>query len=108
MRNNASESCPVRCAVRYCEGESLLLRVEVVAQVLESAAGEMLTAAGKNHSQEGGREWEVFVQEKGIKQPDYTVRASVALIKCDIRLIQQQKHCYNIPTGTHSVAVCSL
>ncbi|KAI9541518.1 hypothetical protein NQZ68_029019 [Dissostichus eleginoides] len=46
--------------------ESLLLRVEVVAQVLESAAEEMLTAAGKSHCQEGGREGELFVQERAL------------------------------------------
>ena len=55
MRNAASQSCS--CALLLLllllllrgpelrEG-SLLLRVEVVAQVLESTAGEMLSAAG--------------------------------------------------------------
>lgn len=46
--------------------ESLLLRVEVVAQVLESAAGEMLSAAGNNHCQEGGREWDLFLQDRTL------------------------------------------
>ncbi|KAG7224798.1 hypothetical protein INR49_013511 [Caranx melampygus] len=48
---------PVRCRVRSSEkgGGRLLLRVDVVAQVLESDAGEMLRAAGKNHCH-GGEE----------------------------------------------------
>lgn len=61
----------------------------MVAQVLESAAGEMLSAAGKNHCQggrEGGRE-----RELDIKQPGYTAWASVELIMYELRLILQQK-----------------
>lgn len=46
MRNYGSESCPLR--------GSAPLRLETL---LESAAGEMLSSAGKNHRQEGGEGW---------------------------------------------------
>lgn len=78
--------------------ESLLLRVEVVAQVLESAAGEMLSAAGKNHCQEGRERMGAVCAGQDIKQPTYTVRASVALIKYDRGLILLHKCYYYIDT----------
>lgn len=63
MRNGASESCPVRCATSRMRRGGFCGRVEVVAEVLESDAGEMLSA-GKRR--EGGREGEVFVQEETL------------------------------------------
>lgn len=86
----------VRCAEWFgIVRESLLLRVEVVAQVLESAAEEMLTAAGKSHCQEGGREGELFVQERVLNSQGFC-----CVVEYDIRLIQLRKQHYIISTDT--------
>lgn len=59
VRNYGSESCPLRC--------SAPLRLETL---LESTAGEMLSSAGKNRRQEGGKGgWGAVCAGQDVKQP---------------------------------------
>lgn len=78
---------------------SLLLRVEVVAQVLESTAGEMLSAAGKSHCQEEGR-------EGGREQRDGTLNSLVT--RHEVNQRRPDHHCRPAGTPREAALTCCL
>lgn len=87
VRNYGSESCPVRC--------SASLRLETL---LESAAGEMLSSAGKNRRQEGVGGGGNVCAGQDVKQPGFII--SRALIMYDTGLMLYNVSVYD-PNKAH-------
>lgn len=80
MRNYGSESCPLR--------GSAPLRLETL---LESAAGEMLSSAGKNHRQEGGEGGGAVCAGQDVKQPGYIIARALIMYDTGLMLYKKRK-----------------